>query len=256
MHKWFNQVIDIHCHFLHSDIPERTYGDNLTYGRLINESLEFLQNEHQQIGVNKIAMSTFFSLYYPDKIESENEYLKKIRGENEGVLQWVVVDPRIEETFAQAQRLLLENGVLGIKIHSPMHKYDIHQYADKIFGWANECKTTVLMHPDDKIFCAKLADKYPDMNLIIAHLGDVEYIEAIKSSKHQNVYTDTSGIASYKNNIIEYAINNIGSERILFGTDTYSCAFQLGRIYFANISEDDKENILFKNAQRIFKGKL
>lgn len=43
---------------------------------------------------------------------------------------------------------------------------------------------------------------------------------------HGNVYTDTSGIASSRNKIIEYAVNRIGSEKILFGTDTYSAAFR------------------------------
>jgi len=63
---------------------------------------------------------------------------------------------------------------------------------------------------------------------------------------------DTSGMASLKNMLIEYAVSQIGSERILFGTDTYSAASQRGRIEFALISDQDKENILVKNATRLF----
>ncbi len=257
MHEYFGKVIDVHCHFSHKEIPERTnYGVPVKDGKLVNEDIEILQNEHAKMGVSKTATSSFCSLYYPNEIESENEYLAQIRRNNNGILQWVVVDPRQEGNFIQAEKMIAEKGVLGIKIHSPMHKYDIHDYADKIFRWANEVKTTVLMHPDDKTFCASLADKYPNMNLIIAHLGDLEYIDVIANSKHGNIYADTSGLASYKNNIIEYAVSKIGSKKILFGTDTYSCAFQLGRIYFADISSKDKENILYKNATELFKGKL
>ncbi|MBQ3592132.1 MAG: hypothetical protein II979_09335, partial [Clostridia bacterium] len=43
-----------------------------------------------------------------------------------------------------------------------------------------------------------------------------------------------------------------GSEKILFGTDTYSCAFQFGRIALSALSEQDKENILYRNAMRLF----
>lgn len=59
-------------------------------------------------------------------------------------------------------------------------------------------------------------------------------------------------MASLKNTIIEYAVSQIGSKKILFGTDTYSAASQRGRIEFSMISERDKENILFYNAKELF----
>ena len=97
-------------------------------------------------------------------------------------------------------------------------------------------------------------DKYPDMKLILAHFGTGRgyYVPIIQRAKHQNVYADTSGSASSKNNVIEYTVQQVGSEKILFGTDSYSCAFQRGRIDYADISEQDKENILYKNAMRLF----
>ena len=94
------------------------------------------------------------------------------------------------------------------------------------------------------------------MKLIIAHLGWVAHVDAIEQAKHKNIFADTSGIASSNNNVIEYTINRVGSEHIFFGTDTYSCAFQRGRIQFARIPEKDKENILLNNALRMFPGKF
>ena len=75
----------------------------------------------------------------------------------------------------------------------------------------------------------------------------------IEKAKYGNIYTDTSGGFSYFNNVVEYAVDRVGSEKILFGTDAYSVAFQLGRIVYANIKEEDKENILYRNAKSIFK---
>ena len=57
---------------------------------------------------------------------------------------------------------------------------------------------------------------------------------------------------SLRNKLIEYAVSQIGSDRILFGTDTYSAGAQRGRIEYALISEQDKENILLNNAKRLF----
>jgi predicted TIM-barrel fold metal-dependent hydrolase len=44
----------------------------------------------------------------------------------------------------------------------------------------------------------------------------------------------------------------VGAEKILFGTDTYSAAFQASRIAFARISDEDKRLILRENAKKLF----
>jgi predicted TIM-barrel fold metal-dependent hydrolase len=97
-----------------------------------------------------------------------------------------------------------------------------------------------------------LADKYPDMKLIIAHLDSKEHIDAIANARHENIYADTSASGIGINNILEYAVNCVGSEKLIFGTDTYSYAYQFGRIALANISFEAKENILWKNAMKLF----
>ena len=109
------------------------------------------------------------------------------------------------------------------------------------------------MHPDKIPEMVRFADKYPNMNLIIAHLGSVEHVDAIKSAKHGNIYTDTSGMASFNNNIIEYAVEKVGSEKIFFGTDTYACGFQRGRVEYARITDKDKDNIFYGNVKRCFR---
>jgi len=38
----------------------------------------------------------------------------------------------------------------------------------------------------------------------------------------------------------------------MFGTDAYACSFQFGRIALARLPHADKENILYKNAVKIF----
>jgi len=52
--------------------------------------------------------------------------------------------------------------------------------------------------------------------------------------------------------MVEYAYSRVGADRILFGTDTYSAAFQRGRIEFALIPREDKQKILRDNSLRLF----
>ena len=149
--------------------------------------------------------------------------------------------------------MLNSKKCLGIKIHPYCHGYPIAQHADEIFSFADELGQTVVMHPDDMYDTLRFADKYPNMRLIVAHLGTNEdYVKIMQDAKHQNIYTDTSGMASFKNNVIEHTVQKVGSKKILFGTDSYSCAFQRGRIDYANILDTDKENILYNNALRLF----
>ena len=240
------KAIDIHCHYNHGAPADTKVNE------LYRADLEFLLKEHAAVNITKTAFSSYDAVLSKARIPEENEHLFSLSEKNGGVYQWVVVDPRCDATFADAQRLLDKPKTLGIKIHSPSHGYKITEWGDKIFEFANKKRATVLMHPDNIPETVKIADKYPEMRLIIAHLSDIPHIEAVENAKHGNIYLDTSGGASWKNNIIEYAVERIGSEKIYFGTDTYSAPFQYGRIFFARISEEDKQNILFKNAERDF----
>ena len=52
---------------------------------------------------------------------------------------------------------------------------------------------------------------------------------------------------------LDDAVEKVGAEKIFFGTDTYACGFQMGRIKYARISDKDKESILYNNAKICFK---
>jgi predicted TIM-barrel fold metal-dependent hydrolase len=51
-------------------------------------------------------------------------------------------------------------------------------------------------------------------------------------------------------------VEQIGSEHILFGTDSYAAGFQRGRIEYALISDEAKMNILRNNALNLFRNQL
>ncbi len=235
-------AIDFHSHFNSGAAKEQQ--TSLIY----QCDADFLIAERKRLNVVASAVSSFGSVMDHTSVILENEKVGEICDKNESLFQWAVLDPRKEECFSQVERLLDSPRTVGIKIHSPYHGYPIAQYADAIFGFANEFGAAVLMHPDDIKGMVEYADRYTRMKLIIAHLGSLEHIDAIKMAKHGNIYTDTSGIASSKNNVIEYAVNQIGADKIFFGTDTYSVAFQRGRIEFSDISDIDKRKILFENA--------
>lgn len=241
--------IDIHTHFRHPD--EETIQKIYT-GKASYSTLDFLRTEYDNVGIRCGGYSSFPAVTSYSGIEEENRILFDLTLQHDWVYQWVVLHPEQEETFRQAEQMLKSSKALGIKIHPIYHKYDILTYAEKIFSFADRLGAVVLMHPAEIMEMASFTDRFPNMKLIIAHLSSENFVTAAAKSKLGNIYLDTSGGASNLNNIVEYGVHNLGADRILFGTDSYSAAFQLGRIAWARISREDKKLILRDNAVRLF----
>jgi predicted TIM-barrel fold metal-dependent hydrolase len=99
---------------------------------------------------------------------------------------------------------------------------------------------------------AVLARRHPDATLIMGHSGgDWEYgVRCARSL--EKVFFDISG-GEANSGWIERAVDLVGAERILFGTDMpgRSMSSQLAKVLGARISDDAKEKITYKNAAGI-----
>lgn len=240
------KIIDLHTH-CNSNSPL-----DVSPSPLHKRDFDFMMDEYKSAGISAGGFSYYSAVLHTEEIYEQNELLAGHVAEDARVYQWLVLDPRQEKLFEQIEKRIHDPKVLGIKIHPPCHQYDICDHADKIFSFANELGCFVLMHPDKVSEMARFADRYPNMNLIIAHIHSTAYADVIRAAKHGNIYADTSGGDSRQNNVIEYTVERTGAEKIFFGTDTYSAGFQRGRIEYARISDRDKENILYNNAKLHF----
>ena len=240
-------AIDMHTHINHGS----PYDTDTRIG--YSADLDDLIVMNRAAGIEKMFACTFASVLSTQGIPEENEYMHRLIDKVDCLYQWVVIDPRIEETLQQAERMLQHKKCVGIKLHPLYHGYFLEEYGDTVFSLASRFRAVVLIHVEKEAsYILPMADKYPDVTFIVAHLGGEAYVDAVEFAKHNNVYTDTSGIASSNNLMVEYAYSRIGADRILFGTDTYSAAFQRGRIEFALIPKEDKQKILRDNAQQLF----
>jgi predicted TIM-barrel fold metal-dependent hydrolase len=111
--------------------------------------------------------------------------------------------------------------------------------------------------PED--YCI-FANMYPEVKTIVSHMGcgwdgsKEHQIRAIQKNVHDNLFTDTSSATSIVCELLEFAVREIGSEKILFGTDSgcYFSPAQRARVDCAHIGQEDKLNILYRNGVRIF----
>jgi len=135
-----------------------------------------------------------------------------------------------------------------------------------LFKFLEEVNAPVMTHsgcpnslPADFV---PFANQHPSVRLMLAHLGngagdmsrpDLQ-VRAIQSARHGNLWVDTSSSRSILPGLVEWAVKEIGAERLLFGSDTplYHVAMQRTRIEAAEISAKAKLLILRENALKFF----
>lgn len=116
---------------------------------------------------------------------------------------------------------------------------------------SKQTKKDVLNQKLDKY--ERVLDIFPNTIFILAHSGCFEFEKMVDLLKnHQNVYTDIS-IQPAKH--IKTLINEIGYERILFGTDYpfVTQAFSILSVLRATNNENERTFIFSKNAKRLLR---
>lgn len=253
------QAIDIHSHIGPAHGPA-------AMEPVENGTEEYLLRTMKLAGIRYSVNSSRYAILPRGSGYSAegNRQLLRTAEREEGVYAWITVDPHEPETFEQARQLIGHPKVVGIKLHPEEHEYQLAEQGERLFSLAAELHAPVLGHSGGprclpEVFC-RFANRYPEIPIIAAHLGSspngdpMLHLRAIEESKYGNLYTDTSSAMSLLSGLLEYAVNRIGSEHILFGSDSgfYFSPCQRLRVDEAMISEKAKYDILYGNASRLF----
>ena len=184
-----------------------------------------------------------------------------------GLLQYVIVNPLQPKTYEQARRMLQAPWCVGIKIHPEEHAYKITDHGEELFSFFEEIGAPVMTHsgcPNSlPIDFVPFANRHPGAKVLLAHLGngagddgrvDLQ-VQAVQAAQQGNLWVDTSSSRSILPGLVEWAVKEIGAERLLFGSDTplYHVAMQRIRIEVAEIKVAAKQQILRDNAVKFFR---
>ena len=134
-----------------------------------------------------------------------NEDAAAVATKYDGLLQWVIIDPRFPATYEQATQMLSQATCVGIKIHPEAHQYYIRDHARAIFEFAARHHAIVLTHSgcphSMPLEMIPFVNEFPEMTLILAHIGNgydddhTHQARAIQVSKHDNVIACGSAAA-------------------------------------------------------------
>lgn len=191
------------------------------------------------------------------------------------VLHWA---KPMDTVTPELKRLIEDNidVVKGIKLH-PYHAGTAFtdESCEQYIRLAAEYNLPVVSHTgteydDNPKRLFEMAKRYPHTPFVMVHLGlGSDNKEAIELCKNQpNLYGDTTWVSV--KSTLEF-IDKCGDERIMFGSDspidgkdTYAFNFKgdrsLYQEYFnefkLQVSDKTYDNIMYKNAQRLFSIKL
>lgn len=263
------QAIDAHGHYGTYPPSSQLERLNPLTCEFMSASAQIVASRARAIGVQWTVVSPLSGLLPRGKdvdVASANEAAHSEIPSVVGLLQYVIVNPLQPNTYDQARRMLKAKWCVGIKIHPEEHCYRISDHGDELCEFFEEVKAPVMTHsgcpnslPADFV---PFANRHPSVRILLAHLGngtgdyqrpDLQ-VRAVQAAKNNNLWVDTSSARSVLPNLVEWAVREIGAERLLFGSDTplYHVAMQRARIDHAEISNEAKRLILRENALRFF----
>lgn len=272
-------VIDGHSHacgnFLTSEGIIKTLDYNgvdkvvLVPGELNSKSEYTLPNiaaKFPKLNVVKVTnYMTKFVMKLTGKIKdipAGNEYVHELKKNNEDrIIQFIWITTGINKPSEYLDKKLGDWDFKGVKLHQCWENFSItSDFFNEVATWAENHDLPLFIHLLSDKEVIKLIDykrKHQNLKLIVAHLFCLELFIK-KNFKDDNLYFDTSTIQLISNYRFKKAIDFVGTDKILFGTDTpYGAKDNLqrniSRIKNLDIPDADKDLILGLNMKRLLK---
>ena len=238
-------IIDIHAHFHHYEF--------LGEGVILSEN-EFI-TEMDYIGIDKTAVSNPFYLE-TDFIYGNKLLYDFMQNFPERIIGIAIAHPLFPEASLESIKTGIDMGIRGLKLHCELAHSPYTSYAHlSLVEKLAQFKLPITLHTGTKYLdtAPELARQFPEITFLFGHSGGFAYREMIARIKDlDNVVADLCGNV-FTNGFVEDIVNVMGADRVVYGSDFdfFSPAIMLEMVRNAKISDDDKEKILWKNAQRI-----
>ena len=183
---------------------------------------------------------------------------------------------RVSEDFENSR------GFVGLKMLPDYHAYPVTgDHYQPALEYANEKALLVLVHTwggsafNSPQMLDDVAAKYPRATFLMGHSGYGDWPAAMRVARElSNVYLELTAVyvahdfamqpsgsgtpaalisCLHVNGIVEHMVEQVGSGKIIFGTDMpwYSPHFAAGAVLFARIGDDARRDILYRNAERL-----
>lgn len=232
-----DRLLDFHVHVFHEEtLKEDDPGFPLPGTRIRSYTIPELLDDMEKIYPGKNCSAVVFG--FPDlKYDSDvnNRYVAQ-NCDHRNVFPFRLVKP--DEDPGRVEEELVSMRFLGVKPYlnyvqgKPPNEVEIHDMLPAgIMEVIDSLGLMVMLHiprrdrladPVNQEQIAKLATRYPNAKIILAHIGRAYYLSNIvgqldRIGGFQNVYCDTAMVNHWE--VLEYLFEHFDRKRILYATD-------------------------------------
>jgi len=210
------------------------------------------------LGFDRICVTHMTALYY-DMREGNDALGGDLLRWGDRLVGYVTIPThRLGRAACDEIRRCVERyGMRGVKMYSHPEAPITEASSTAIFETAADLKLPVLGHftPAE---CDALMQRVPEARILMAHMGGQPYamgnwhLAVEVARRHANLYLDTAS-SQMDDGMIEYAVAELGAEKIVFGTDMplLDPWVQHAKVAHAEITHEAKRAILGGNAARL-----
>lgn len=240
-------VVDCHAHIGYFDRAHV----------VLSEYTDLLE-EMDRAGVEQSCISSFLSIG-PDEMAGNDMVGQAIEHYPDRFVGYAVVNPnRPDKAESELNRCFDSLGCKAIKLHPAFHHYPIEGLGyKKTLEFAAQRRSVILSHDwGSPEILERLSSSYPAVRFIIAHTGfwdarrEFAYAGVIR--QHSNVFVELAYSNIYYG-ALDRLVVELGASKVLFGSDCvlHDQAYQLGRVVYSRLSNDDQRLILGENMRRL-----
>lgn len=214
-----------------------------------------------EAGIDQAIIMTYRDATGPD--DPATAYtLEAIARYPDRLIGYVRLNAEAPKALQALDQALGQDGLKGLKLHTVSYVgFPYGEGTLRLLRRAADYNAPVLFHSGDEPLAlpqelAEAARLCPDTIVIMGHMGGFYHCEAaIEAARsYPNILLDTSAMPYPE--MIRRAVETIGAERVLFGSDGPGCVprLEVEKVRLAGLSPADQALILGGNIKRILDG--
>ena len=235
------RIIDCHVHIKNGDIFRTEY------------TAEDILPSLDRAGIEKAVV--FGMCFSPE--EANERVLLECSKAPDRLFGFAYARPMYNRNVVEVIREGLDKGLKGIKIHkaeTPLTPDVLGPVVELAMEYDVPC---LIDSGGDHDALYKLVTAYPEAKFIFAHLTKGNLIEQEKMfnflKPYKNTFVDTSWLQYYY--MISKAVNILGSERVLYGSDGILTdpRTEILKVQVQGFTKAQEENIFYNNIAKLLK---
>lgn len=197
----------------------------------------------------------------PSNFQNNDDVVDAVQAYPDRIVPFVWVNPALDDVEKKLEKYINQEGFKGIKMQPLFDSFVADDpVVYPVMDFARAYNVPVFIHCGHPPFSlpwsiALLAEQYPDVKVIMIHMGHGHgvYIDASlkMARRYNNLYLEMSGMPMGSK--IKEAYETVGSDRIMFGIDSpfHHPTVEIQKVLSCGLDEKAQQDVFYNNAKKL-----